>query len=355
MAGTPAVTRDVGDDASGLPPLRHYAKVTVVVVAVLTAAWLLYQARSVLLLLFLGGFVAIGLDPFVAALQRRGLRRGWAVLVLALALFLFLVGAAALLIVPAVEQGAEAVTGLPELLDDLSARIGPLGERLGDPQLQQRVQDLLGRIPAAMADALPSVLGVLTGVAGVAASGLSIAALTVYFLLALPNARSFVRRQLGERRSEVMDKVLDGVGGYVTGQLVTSVIAGVTATVGLTLLGVPYAAVLGVAVALLDLVPLVGATLAAILCGLVALTQGIGTAAGTVVFLGAYQQLENYVIVPRVYSRAIDLSAGEVFVAALVGGWVGGILGALVALPIAAGVKTVLRAVYADRLEEGAP
>jgi predicted PurR-regulated permease PerM len=148
-----------------------------------------------------------------------------------------------------------------------------------------------------------------------------------------------------------MNESLARIGGYVTGQIIVSLTAGITSGVVLGLLGVPYAPVLGVVVAFFDAVPQVGASIAAVLCTAVALTESLALGIVTLLFMLGYQQFENYVLAPRVFSRSVDLSPVAVFIAVLVGASALGPVGALTALPVAAALKVVLSYVFRDRLE----
>jgi predicted PurR-regulated permease PerM len=140
----------------------------------------------------------------------------------------------------------------------------------------------------------------------------------------------------------VANDIYKTVGGYVTGNLLISLIAGVSATIVLVALGVPFALALGLLVAILDLIPLAGATLAAIVVSLVALTESVTTGIVVAAFFVVYQQLENHLLQPLVYGRTVKLSPLIVLIAVLVGAEVAGIIGALGAIPIAGTIQIVL-------------
>jgi len=335
-----------------LPPMTHYAKAAATVLTVVALALVLLRLRSVALLVFLGFFLASGVEPLVRRLERQGMRRGVAVLVLVLAGVLLFVAGAALLLTPAIRQAGDLVQALPQLLDELSGRIGRLGTRLDDPALQDRLQGLLDKIPGLLAASLGTLYGILGGIAGAAFGLFTVAALTIYFMLAMPRIHRFAARALGRpERVAVMEQSLDRVGGYVTGQLTVSLIAGVVSGIVLTVMGVPYAAILGVAVAFFSAIPQVGALISAVVCTAVALTESVGLGLATFGFLVLYQQFENYVLVPRVFAKAVDLSPIAVFIAVLIGAAVAGAIGALTALPVTAALKVVFRYVFREQLE----
>lgn len=334
-----------------LPPLPYYAKITAVVLAVAVGALALYQVRSVAMSVFLGLFLAIAAEPFLSWMERRGMRRGWAVAVLALGVLVLLAGLIALLLYPAIKQIGQLIESLPNLLQQLTDQLDDFGIRLDDPAIRERLESMAEKIPSILGSSLGAVYGVLGGLVSAIFTAFTVIALALYFMIWLPRIRAFAARALGRpERVEVMNQSLARIGGYVTGQITVSAAAGVVSGVVLGLLGVPYAAVLGVAMGMFSAIPQVGATVGAILCTLVALSDSVSLAIITFVFLLAYQQFENYVLAPRVFSSAVDLSPVAVFIAVLVGGSALGVIGALTALPVAAAMKVVIRFIFRDRL-----
>jgi predicted PurR-regulated permease PerM len=150
----------------------------------------------------------------------------------------------------------------------------------------------------------------------------------------------------------IADEALRRVGGYVLGNLATSVVAGVTTLIFLEILRVPYAVALALFVAVLDLVPLVGATIAAVIVSAVALFHSLPVGIATIIFFVIYQQFENYVLVPRIMKRTAEVSPLATVVAALIGGTLLGIVGALLAIPVAAAIQIVVDEVVVPRQDE---
>ena len=142
----------------------------------------------------------------------------------------------------------------------------------------------------------------------------------------------------------MLGEALQKIGGYVSGNILTSLIAGVTALIALAIIGLPFAVALAMWVAVADLIPAVGATLGAIPAVIVAFFSSTGDGVFTLIFFIVYQQLENYVVVPRVMREAVDLSPAAVIVSTLIGGSLAGFAGALLALPLAAAIKVVVNA-----------
>ncbi|HEY9412317.1 MAG TPA: AI-2E family transporter [Jiangellaceae bacterium] len=351
--------RDVGeavpprpDPPRFLPPMRHYAQATAVVIGVAALAALAWAARGVLLMVLIGFLLAAGLDPLVQGLERR-MRRGSAVLVVVLAIVIGLAVFVILAIRPAIGQTAEFVAGIPELLDRLAVRFGDssLAEFLASPEVQDELRAAIENLASLAAESLGAVLGVLAGLLSGVFTAFTVGAITVYLMLALPRIKAFAGRAAGdEERVRVVAESLRRIGGYVTGQLGICACAGIASGLFFLAVGMPYPALLSLVVAVLDAVPQVGATLGAIICTAVALTVGAGTAVAVVIFFIVYQQIENLLVAPRVFASAVSLSPITVFLAVLFGGAVAGFVGAIIALPVAATLKVVFGYAYRREL-----
>ena len=180
--------------------------------------------------------------------------------------------------------------------------------------------------------------------------------LTIYLLADLPRIRRLIYRLTPARRRArailIGDEVQTKVGGFVLGNLITSLIAGVGTFVWLLIFGVPYPIVLALMVALLDLVPIVGSTVGGIIVSLVALTVSLPVAIATAIFYTAYRLLEDYLLVPRIIGRTVKVPATVTFVAVLIGGTALGLIGALVAIPVAAAIDILLRETVFPRLDQ---
>jgi predicted PurR-regulated permease PerM len=144
------------------------------------------------------------------------------------------------------------------------------------------------------------------------------------------------------RWRNVANEIYRTVGGYVTGNLLISLIAGSSTTIVLLIMGVPYAVALGLVVAILDLIPLAGATIAAVIIASVAFLHSIPAGIVVIVFFVAYQQVENHLLQPVIYGRTVQLTPLAVLIAVLIGAELAGILGALAAIPVAGGIQVVL-------------
>ena len=321
-------------------------------------AWFLVQAflqaRSVLVLIAVALFLAIGLSPIVEWLIDRGMRRGVAVGIVFLGVIAAFVGFGFAVLPPVIEQSNAFVKALPDYLADLRR----------NPTIRQFDQDY-GVIDRAQTYVTSGDLGqrMFGGIVGVGRvvlnavfSALSLLIMTLYFLAALPSMKRQAYRLVPASRRErvtlLSDEVINRIGGFIGGALTVAFVAGFTSYVFLMIIGLPYALALALFVALLDLVPLIGATIAAVVVSLLGFTESVVVGISCVVFYIAYQQFENYVVYPRVMRRAVDVPAPVTVVAVLLGGALLGVVGALLAIPVAAAVLLVLRQVAIPRMDQ---
>ena len=321
--------------------------------------WVAWAARGVIAWIVIAAFLAMALNPAVDFFERRRLRRAYAaVLVFVLAL-VALGGLSYLLIPPIVSQVTDFSKAIPDIVDDLTRGRGALGFLQRDYQIVDRIRE------AVEGDGLASVLGFTEAglsfarsVVTVVVGAVTIAFLTLFLLL---DGRRLVHGFLDlmpERSRQRWERVGQGVyrtvGGYVTGNILISVIAGVVSTPVIYGLGIPYAVSLGVVVALFDLVPLAGATIAALVVVLVAVaTKGWVIALAVGIFLLVYQQFENHVLQPLIYGRTVSISPVVVLVAVLIGANLAGVLGALGAIPVAGTLQVIGRELLEARRERG--
>jgi predicted PurR-regulated permease PerM len=328
------------------------------ITALVVAVFLLgYLAWHVLSWIIIAMFLAAALNPAVVAFERRGMRRGIAApLVFGLTL-LALTAIGLLVIPPLVVQVRDFVEAVPDFIDDLTAGRGPFGFLQDDYQLVDRIREAIDRGGAAGALGLSAglidvVRSVITAVVGL----ITITFLTFFMLLEGPRTVERVLALLPDgtrvRYERVGTQIYRTISGYVTGNLLISLIAGVTSTGVLFAVGSEYAIALGLLVAVLDLIPLAGATLASIFVSTVILIETDWVRFFIVVaFFVAYQQLENHMLQPLVYGRTVQLSPLAVLCAVLIGAELAGILGALLAIPIAGSLLAVGREVLVYRRE----
>ena len=315
----------------------------------------LIAVRSILILLLAAAFLAIGLNPAVEWLEKQKVRRGRAVGIVLLAVLLFFVGFGFAVVPPIVEQAQAFGTDLPRYVQELkdNDRIAQLDERFGLLDKAQAMVDDPGRIGVSAAG---GVLGVSKVVFGAFFSALTLLILTLYFLSSLPsikaNAYRLVPRSRRARVGLLADEILSRVGGYVAGAAGIASLAGVTTFLLLLVLGVSYPLALAMLVAVTGLIPLVGATIGAVVVTTVALFTSVQVGIVCAVYYLIYQQVENYVLYPRIMQRSVDVSPAATVVAVLIGGSLLGVLGALLAIPMAAAIQLVLREVISPRQDQ---
>jgi predicted PurR-regulated permease PerM len=326
------------------PSLRGVVRLVAIVAACVGALYLLYLTRGVLKILVIAVFTATALSPVVDVAQRTRLPRAWAILAVYLVSALA-VGGAGALIVPSIGSqigrlSQDARDGVRDLRRDATFR------RYDDRyHVSAKLQSQLRSLPGRVGEAAGPLRDVTVGAAGFVAD--LAAVLSIAFLLMLHGERyadavlGAVSPTRADRWRRVAPQIYQAVSGYVLGNLAISVIAGGCAWIAMTLLGVPFAAPLAIVIAFFDLIPMVGATLGAIVVALAALLVSPLTAVIWLVYVFAYQQAENYLIQPLVYRRAVQVSPLATIVAVLIGGTLLGLLGALLAIPAAAAIQLI--------------
>ncbi|RZS89759.1 putative PurR-regulated permease PerM [Motilibacter rhizosphaerae] len=324
-------------------------------------ATLLKAVTSELMLVVLSGVIAAGLDPVVALLTRRGLKRQWSVALVATVFILAVVGFFAAIVPPIVDQTGQLVKAAPDISKELQDRSTLIGRLNTQYHLLDTVTSRLGSSSGSTAGSSGSglpvggILNVSAAIFGTLVSSLTVLVLTIYFLANMPGMRRAVYRTIPASRREravlLGDEIFARVGGYVLGNIVTSVIAGVGTMVFLEIAGVPYAGALGLLVAVLDLIPIVGSTIGGTLVTLVALTVSLPVAVASLVFYVVYRLLEDYLLTPRVMNRTVHVPPVLTIVALLLGGALFGIEGAFLAIPVAAATELVISEVVWPKLD----
>ena len=278
----------------------------------------------------------------------------WAATTLVFTIFLALMGAfVAAAIPPLAQQATELIRQAPHYLQqaqDHSSAIGRLNDRF---HLQQRITE---NINGSSGSVVSDVVSAGSAVFGALADSLVVIVLTVYFLVDMPRIRTNLYRMVPHTRRPrailIGDEVFAKVGAYVLGNVLISVIAGGATFIWLLAFNVPYPLLLGIFVALFDLVPVVGSTIAGVGVAAVALTVSLPVCIATTAFFVVFRLLEDYLLVPRIIGRVVKVPALITVVAVLIGGALLGIVGALVAIPIAAALQLLIQEVLYPRLDE---
>jgi predicted PurR-regulated permease PerM len=340
------------------PPLstRAIVRVVLTVIACVLALYLIYLLRRPLTWIFIAGFIAIALSGPVAFLQR-WMKRGLAVAAVYAGLILVPVLITAALIPPIVTQGNNLAQSLPDYARDVTQFVQKndrLRQLEQDYDITAKLEEQAAKLPARLGDAAGVLSDIGVGIVNSLFAGITILVLSIFML---NSARAwldaFAERYEPDRAlwmKRLYDRIGNTVGNYVAGALLQATIAGALAWIMLMILGVPYALPLAVVVFLLDLVPLVGATLGAIIVGVVTLFSDFPVDTIIwVIFSIVYQQVENTVIQPRIQARAVAVHPLVVLVSVLFGSTLFGVLGALLAIPVAAAIQITIREVNAFR------
>jgi predicted PurR-regulated permease PerM len=321
-----------------------------VVFAAALAVYVAYLLRRPIAWLLIAVFIALALSPPVRFLNR-WMRRGLAIAIVYVGLLLVPIGFGVLVVPPVVTQAQQLVDHAPRYARDVSDFI-ERNRTLRDlqkkynigGQLQKKAGELPGKVGSAASVLADVGLGLVNSVFAV----VTILILAAFMLAGGPQWRDAVLRMLPAHQAGVWRGVADDVAGavanYVGGAIVQAVIAGVTSYLVMLILGVPFRVPLAVLVGLLDLIPLVGATVAAVVIAIVTVFVDFPTATIVwVIWAIVYQQIENNLIQPRIQSRAVDVQPFLVLVAVLFGSALFGVVGALLAVPLAASIQIVIR------------
>lgn len=337
-----------------MSPLRIGFVGTIGVLLAYALAQAVVKAQSILILVVVAFFIALGLNPLVRMLTARGLERGLAVLIVLFGVVLVFALAIFAVVPVFAEQIGNLIQTGPQILQDTlrNPQVNALNERY---QVVDRARSALSSGGLA-SNVFGGVLGAATALAGALLSGFTLLILSLYFLVSLPAIKeAIVRLAPASRRnrtSYLSEQIFTRISSYISGTFIVAAIAGVTSYVFLLVIGLgEYALALAVLIAVLDIIPLVGASIAALIIVVIAFTQSVTTGIIALVFYLLYQQFENYVVQPRVFKKAVDVPGALVVIAALVGGTLLGIVGALLSVPVAAVALLILREVAQPRLD----
>lgn len=336
-------------DSTVAKTLRVVVTATLFAVGILIA----YRVRTVITWLVIGAFLAVIINPAVSWVSKYmpSKRRGLGVTVVFVCGILLFSLLVAVFVTPVVKQGAALIQNWPEITERVSNDIQYSNQEpykfLRDhgvlnyfEQNQDKIKDSLQSF---FGNSLKKVGSLISSIGAV----FTIAAMTVYTSVNGANYAAGMKKLLPKKHrkdvEELASKMYGAVTGYVNGNLATSAIAGISGGLASAAMGLPYPALLGLVVAITDLIPMIGATLGAAIVVIVALFTSVNAAIIMTIFFIIYQQIENYVLVPRIMGKTVEMSSFAVFVAALTGGVLAGFIGALVAIPIGACVQILLQ------------
>lgn len=328
------------------------ARTLVVLLAVGAIVALVLLSLGTLLSVFVAAVLALGLDPVVGALVRRGWGRGRAALAVFAGLFASVVAIVLITAGPLWDQIVEFVHALPGYWDDLT-NSDAFQNIVSTGGADDTVRNALKELAAGLPDAATALIGIAGGVFGSFLSLITLTFLSLFLLMERPTITDwlfgFAAPAAEARWRPVLEESISAISSSLIGNVAISVVAATVAGLSAWAFGLPFPIVLAVITGFLDLIPQVGATIAAVILVAVALTVSTPAAIGMLVIQLVYQQVENYVVYPVVYRRAVELSPFTTIVAVLIAGSLLGVVGAILAVPFAAVIKIVLREASAPR------
>jgi predicted PurR-regulated permease PerM len=330
-------------------PVRTILATIGLVLATVLLLLLIREIQRVLIWIIIAGFFAVAVYPVVNWIERRlpWCRRSLATLVVYLLLVLLIAGVITLFAVPLARQATSLAHQLPTLIDDARAGRGPVGRLLDRTHVLTYIQENDGKIRSFAGRLGAPALGFLkTAATGVAAT-ITIFVLSFLMVVEGPKLVSGTLSLFPDDRAQHIRAVgtdcAKTITGYISGNLLISVICGLLTYVVLKIIGIPFSGLIALFVAISDLIPLVGATLGAVVAGLAAFIYSVPAGIIVVVFFVVYQQLENHLLQPLIFSRTVQLNPLTVLIAILIAVELAGLLGALLAIPIAAMIQIILR------------
>ncbi|MGW5277962.1 AI-2E family transporter [Streptomyces collinus] len=341
--------------ASRPVPVRTILATIGLLLATYVVLELVVHARRVLIWTVIALFLAVSLHPAVEVLQRRAprCRRSVATLLVFLAAAVAVGAVITLFVIPLAQEGSRFADRLPAMIKDVRAGRGPVGNLLERMHALQYAQRHQAQIRAFATGLSTPALKFVRSAASTATGALTIFVLAYLMVLEGPKAidrsLALVDEAPAARIRRVGAACARTVNGYLTGNLLISFICGVLTYVMLLVSGVPFAGLLAVFVALTDLIPLVGATIGAVVASAVAFVHSLPAGIAAIVFFIVYQQAENHLLQPVIMSRTVKLNPLTVLLAVLIAAEVAGILGALMAIPVTGIIQVVLGDIWAHR------
>jgi predicted PurR-regulated permease PerM len=332
-------------------PARTIASLVGVAALIALALFSLGTLVSILL----AAVLAFGLDPVVGSLVARGWKRGQAALATFAALFIAVFVLVVVTAGPVWDQIVEFVHAIPGYWEELTSKPG-VQDIMSTADANNHIPDALKQLAAGLPDAASALLGLAGGVFGSVLSLVTLVFLALFLLMERPMITDwlfgYTRPETDERWRPVVEESIRAISSSLIGNIAISVVAATVAGLSAWALGLPFPIVLALIAGLLDLIPQVGATIAAVILVGVALTVGTTEAIIMLVIQLVYQQLENYVVYPIVYRRAVSLTGFTTIVSVLIFGALLGVVGAILAVPFAAVVKTVVEEAGRPRREQ---
>ncbi len=335
---------------------RTVVKILLVILSFYIAIQLIAATKTVWIWVAVSIFLALAMARPVNLLHKRKVPRSLAILIVYIGMFAAIFGVGLLVVPPIANQVQELAEDAPAYIEDLTEKNKRFAEYDERYHISEKLTEQLEDLPNRLGDAAGALQDVTVTAFQRILAVVTILVLT-FFLVKDGGRwwRAFLEMQppkRAERMRYIGDDIYKAVGGYVTGNLVISVIAGFITWVTLELLNVPFAVPLAVMMAFLDLIPMIGATIGGVIIGIITAFVDFPTALIVwVIVLVVYQQIENHIVQPQIYKHAVDLHPLVVIIAILIGGMLLGVLGALLAIPAAAAIQLIIKDLWAHREE----
>jgi predicted PurR-regulated permease PerM len=336
-------------------PVRAIVTTILLVLATVALTTVVIQTRRVLTWMVIAAFFAIAVAPTVGWLERRlpWRRRSLATVVVFLVVFVALAALVTAFVIPLAQEGTQVAGQLPDLIDQARTGRGPVGDLLQRSHALEYAQHNEARIREFATGLTTPAAGVLRGVATGVVGTITIFVLAFLMVLEGPalvsGSLALFPAQTAQRMRAVGEDCARSITGYLSGNLLISVICGVLTYATLRITGVAFAGLISLFVAVADLIPLIGATLGAVVAGAAGFIHSVQTGIIVVVFFLLYQQLENHLLQPLVFSRTVKLNPLTVIIAILIAAELAGILGALLAIPAASMIQVIVRDLWDHR------
>ena len=349
---------EAGKPVDTTHPFYFGFMVTVGALLALTTLRALASASAVFILIIISIFLAAGLNPAVMFFQNRGLKRGVAVGAVMACVLIFVAAFIAIAVPPLLDQGNQLLENAPQLIKDLNnnAFINDLNIKYGVIDSLQSKVDAIIKDGQFAITAFGGVIGVGKAVVSGLVSTITILILTLYFLASLPQVveigLKFVPASRRSRVSKLVNAIISRVGSFVGGQAIIAALAAIFILIMGLIIGMPYAGPLAVIVLVCGFIPLVGHFIGMTIVTLVSLTASLSIAAIALASYIIYVQIENYVITPRIMKRSLSIPGLVTIIAALLGTSLLGLIGGLLAVPIAAAVLLILDEVVFPRADQ---
>lgn len=345
--------------SDGRPPFRWGYVVTLGALAAIVTGLVVYDLRGIVFSVFFAAFATVGLDPLVRFFQRRGMSRTWAIVTVILLVIAVLVGIVWVILPLVIHQISVLATSIPNEIDMMrqqgwfdpanAASNGIIGTFV--TWISKELSD-----PKFLAAVGSGVVGLGFTIANAIASGFFVAILTIYFIGAYDATKRAAYRLVSASRRESFTKyteqILRNVGKYLSGMVILAFINAVYSLILLLIVGVPGAFLIAILAFFITLIPLIGTILTTAAMTVLALIHSPTAGLIVLIFMLIYMQVEAYILTPKVMSKAVKIPGSVVLISALAGGTLFGLAGALMAIPISAGVILIVTEVVMPRKDK---